>query len=90
MTQSLDHLLARLAAAPADRRLAQLEPTVWARIVASRPDAGQAWGWRAAMAALLLTTGALAGAAASARPHESSPFSIHAPLAPSTLLEGGQ
>jgi hypothetical protein len=92
MTDHLDQLLARLAAAPADRPLDQLEPAVWTRIDGARRQAprGAVWGWRAALAAMMLTTGAFASGVAAAQSEESSPFSIHSSLAPSTLLEGGQ
>lgn len=92
MTDRLDQLLSRLAAAPADHRLDQLEPAVWARIDGARrqPAREGGWGWRATLAALMLTTGAFAGSVAAAQSEESSPFAIHATLAPSTLLEGGQ
>jgi hypothetical protein len=91
MTDHLEQLLTRLGAAPTDRRLDQLEPTVWARIDGARRQAphGAVWGWRAALAAVMLTTGAFASGAA-AQSEENSPFAIHSSLAPSTLLEGGQ
>lgn len=91
MNETLNALLARLRAAPPDRRLDQMEPAVWARIEGARaaaPIAG-AWGWRAALAALMLSMGAYVSAAATAPAPDSSPFSVHAALAPSTLLEGG-
>lgn len=92
MTDHLGQLLTRLGAAPTDRRLDQLEPTVWARIDGARRQAphGAVWGWRAALAAVMLTTGAFASGVAAAQSEESSPFAIHSSLAPSTLLEGGQ
>ncbi|MBL8550957.1 MAG: hypothetical protein JNJ73_13305 [Hyphomonadaceae bacterium] len=90
MTDHLGQLLTRLGAATTDRRLDQLEPTVWARIDGARPPHGAVWGWRAALAAVMLTTGAFASGVAAAQSEESSPFAIHSSLAPSTLLEGGQ
>ena len=92
MNTDLDTLLNRLRNASPDRRLDQLEPGVWARIDAVRREAprGGVWGWRAAMAAIMLSAGAMAGGVASARPQESSPFAIHSSLAPSTLLEEGR
>jgi hypothetical protein len=93
MTDRLDQLLSALNAAPTDRPLDQLEPAVWARIDEARretPRVGGAWAWRAALAALMLTTGALASGVAAAQSEDSSPFAIHAALAPSTLLEGGR
>lgn len=90
MNTDLDTLLTRLRDAEPDRQLGQLEPGVWARIDAVRLEAPRSgvWGWRAAMAAVMLSAGAMAGGVASAKPQESSPFSIHSSLAPSTLLEG--
>lgn len=92
MTDHLEQLLTRLGAAPTDRRLDQFEPTVWARIDGARRQTphGAVWGWRAALAAVMLTTGAFASGVAAAQSEESSPFAIHSSLAPSTLLEGGQ
>ena len=89
MNTDIDTLLNRLRNAPPDYRLDQLEPGVWARIDAVRREAPRSgvWGWRAAMAAVMLSAGAMAGGVASARPQESSPFAIHSSLAPSTLLE---
>lgn len=92
MTDRLEQLLYRLRDAPADRRLDQFEPAVWARIDGARRQAprGAVWGWRAALAAVMLTSGAFAGGVAAAQSEESSPFAIHSSLAPSTLLQGGQ
>jgi len=92
MNTDLDKCLDRLRDAPPDRRLDQLEPAVWARINAARRETpqGAVWGWRAALAAIMLSFGALAGGVASAQSQESSPFAIHASLAPSTLLEEGR
>lgn len=91
MNTDLDKFLDRLRDAVNDRQLDQLEPGVWARIDAIRFEApqGGVWGWRAALAAVMLSFGALAGGVAAAQP-ESSPFAIHSSLAPSTLLEGDQ
>ncbi|HWA23729.1 MAG TPA: hypothetical protein VG735_15150 [Caulobacterales bacterium] len=91
MTDRLEDLLLRLREAPTDRPLEQLEPAVWARIDAARREPARldgAWGWRAALAALMLSTGAFASSVAAAQSQENSPFAIHAALAPSTLLEG--
>lgn len=92
MNTDIDPLLTRLRDAPADRRLDQLEPSAWARIDAIRRETprGGVWGWRAAMAAVMLTTGVFASTVASAKSQESSPFEIHSSLAPSTLLEDGR
>jgi hypothetical protein len=91
MNTDLNALLNRLREAPPDHRLDQFEPGVWARIDAVRREAprGGVWGWRAALAAVMLSAGAMAGGVASAK-QESSPFAIHSSLAPSTLLEEGR
>lgn len=92
MKTDLDQYLRRLRAVPLDVRLDQVEPLVWRRIGALRhvSSIGGVWGWRAALAGLMLSVGILADGAASAKPvHEVSPFAIHSMLAPSTLLEGG-
>lgn len=90
MTTDLDRLLDRLRDQPVDHRLDQLEPSVWARINPDRAAGpGGAWGWRAALAAAMLVTGAFISSVAVAKPaQEISPFAIHSSLAPSTLLEG--
>lgn len=92
MNTDLDTILDRLRDAPLDRQLDQLEPGVWAHIDANRRQTPQdgVWGWRAALAAVMLSFGALTGGAASAQSQESSPFAIHSSLAPSTLLEDGR
>lgn len=92
MNIDLDHFLGRLQNAPLDQRLDQIEPGVWARIDAARREAPQSgtWGWRAALAAVMLCFGALAGGVAAAQAQESSPFAIQSSLAPSTLLEGSR
>jgi hypothetical protein len=91
MSFDLDALLEALrrrADAPLDR----LEPRVRARIANRRRTAASvgAWGWRAALVTAAAAAGAFAGIVAAA-PHESelAPFSIHAELAPSTLLRDG-
>ena len=92
MNTDLDHFLGRLRAAALDHRLDLLEPGVWARIDAARRETpqGGVWGWRAALAAVMMSFGALASGVASAQSQESSPFAIHSSLAPSTLLEEGR
>jgi len=90
MTPNLDSLLTALGERPLDPRLETLEPLVWSRIAARsrEPAMASVWAWRAALAALMLSAGALtAGSAANATP-EASPFAIHSALAPSTLLGG--
>ena len=89
MSTDIEQLLTRLRDAPADHRLDQLEPSVWARIDVQRREAprGGVWGWRTAIAAVMLTAGVFSTTVASAKSQESSPFAIHSSLAPSTLLE---
>ncbi len=91
MTDTLEEMLNSLRGRSADRRLDQFEPAVWARIDAARraEPAGGAWGWRAALAALMLTLGVVSAGIAGASPEQASPFAIHASLAPAILLEGG-
>lgn len=91
MKTSLDHDMEQLRNLPIDSRLDQLEPAVWRRVEALRRDSsiGGVWGWRAALAVLMLSTGILADGAATAKSaREVSPFAVHSTLAPSTLLEG--
>ena len=92
MTSDLDALLGAAAKRAPGYRLDQLEAHVWARISALRGSRGDGlWGWRAATLATLLVIGVLSGGAISADAQaELSPFSTHATLAPSTLLEGGR
>lgn len=88
MTGRLDQLLAQLVSATPDRPLDQLEPAVWGRVDGERFGRRDGeWGWRAALTAVMLATGAFAGSVAAAQSGEESPFAIHAALAPSTLLE---
>jgi hypothetical protein len=87
----LDRLLAELAATPADRRLDQLEPAVWARLERRpRPAADRLFvRVRAATVALATLGGALIGGLQAARAPEPQPALLaDAALAPSTLLEG--
>lgn len=68
--------------------LSQLEPRVWAAIAATgAPDVAGLLGVRAALVAAMMIAGVAAGAATSAAPAEASPFALHSPYAPSTLLE---
>ncbi len=84
----IDDFLERLQASPADVRLGQLEPAVWARIEA-RVQAAPVWGVRATAIAALLLIGLFTGAQlAPASATETAPFSAHPRLAPSTLLTG--
>ncbi|WP_374470960.1 hypothetical protein [Phenylobacterium sp.] len=91
----LDHLLLALKDQPADRRLDQLEPRVWAAADES-PDAGRAAGAAfvvrvaAVVGSLFLgvAAGGLGAASAHVRQSEISVFSVGPQLAPSTLLEG--
>lgn len=89
MRTDLDEMLAawRNRRQPAD--LSQLEPRVWAAIAASRAtDGAGLFSLRAAFVAAIMIAGVAAGAASSTAPAEASPFSVHSPYAPSTLLEG--
>lgn len=71
--------------------LSQLEPRVWAMIAATRaPDVAGLLSVRAAFVAMMMIAGVAAGAASSAAPAEASPFAVHSPYAPSTLLEGAR
>ena len=91
MKTNLDHNMERLRNLPIDSRLDQLEPAVWRRVGALRRglSIGGVWGWRAALAVLMLSAGILTDGAATAKSaHEVSPFAVHSTLAPSTLLEG--
>jgi hypothetical protein len=89
MRTDLDNALAawRERRPPAD--LSQLEPRVWAAIAAGRtPDAAGPLSIRAALVAAMMLAGIAAGATSSTAPAEASPFTLHSPFAPSTLLEG--
>jgi hypothetical protein len=91
MQMNLDEALAawRERRPPADLR--QLEPRVWAAIAASRaPDAAGLLSVRAAFVAAMMIAGVAAGASSGAAPAEASPFAVHSPYAPSTLLEGAR
>ncbi|MGY4398430.1 hypothetical protein ACVWZA_003638 [Sphingomonas sp. UYAg733] len=94
MHDDLDRALAGVAAMPLDPRLTGLDAVVLARLAS---DAGDAR--RGARIGAVATFGALAmGIVASttlatptpARASPLAPFGAAAPLAPSTLLEGGQ
>ncbi|MBY0563680.1 MAG: hypothetical protein K2P58_05770 [Hyphomonadaceae bacterium] len=89
MNANLERLLSALRERPLDRGLDQLEPRVWERIEAAGIVVGpsRAWRWQAGLAAAMLTFGAFAGGAATARTESDfSPFAVHAAYAPSTLL----
>lgn len=89
MRTNLDDLLAAWRERRAQVELNQIEPRVWAAIGSGRaPDVAGLLSVRAAFVASIMVAGAAAGAAAGAQPVESSPFSLHPPYAPSTLLEG--
>lgn len=86
MTQ-FNSLFTALRNSAADPRLAQLEPAVWAAIEDARASARAVWGWRAMVAAVMLTFGAVAGGALTqSSAIDLTPFSTSTPLAPSTLL----
>lgn len=87
-TMTLDPMLEALKSRPERERLGQLEAQVWRRIDAKCQRERAEWAWRSAMAALVLSIGAVAGggAVSSARA-DISPFAVHSALAPSSLLE---
>ncbi len=90
MKTELDQYLDHLRAVPLDVQLDQLEPTVWRRIESANrsPYFSGLWGWRAALAVVMLSAGVLADGAVTTKPsQEVSPFALHSSLAPSTLLE---
>lgn len=70
--------------------LGSLEPRVWAAIVGARaPQGVDLLSIRAALVGAIMIAGFAAGVASgAATPAETSPFSVHSPYAPSTLLEG--
>lgn len=89
MRTHLDDLLAAWRERRAPVELSQIEPRVWAAIASARaPDVAGLLSIRAAFVAAMMVAGVAAGAAAGAAPVEASPFSLHPPYAPSTLLEG--
>ncbi len=97
MSERLDDLLGRLAAAPIDRRLDGLEADVGRAIRRRRADARTRTSLapvRIASIGLALAMGITAGgvtaAVAMAQPRPAGAFSGAADLAPSTLLEGRQ
>ncbi len=92
MASELDRLMAEWRERPLSPPLDQLEPLVWARIAATRDGAASGvLGFRAALVAVMMGVGVVAGGAAVATAAEdASPFAIHAALAPSSLLEGGR
>lgn len=89
MTAKLDSLLAALREHPLDPRLETLEPLVWSRIAAHRPETPNIWAWRMTLAAAIMSAGALTAGVAAAKAPQTSPFAIHSAYAPSTLLAGG-
>ncbi len=91
MRTDLDDALAAWRARPLKADLSQLETRVWAAIAATRaPDAAGLLSARTTFVAAMLLAGIAAGAASSAAPAETSPFALHSPDAPSTLLEGNR
>lgn len=93
MRNDLDELAAQLQKRPSDRSLDGLEGRVWSDIVARQREASPAaiWGWRSAVAALLLAIGVIAeGATAAQASSEHALFSSRTALAPSTLLGEGR
>lgn len=88
----LDKLLHAWSERSLDVDLGQVEPKVWARIdTPDRLSLAGMLGFRAALVASVMALGVVAGgvATATAEP-EASPFAVHAPYTPSTLLEGGK
>ena len=93
MADRLDNLLTGLKTEPTDRRLDQLEPTVWARLDrAGETRSGAIFAFRTAAVVgslfLGVATGGLAAGSVRAQADEISVFSLGPQLAPSTLLEG--
>lgn len=89
MFDRLDENLARLAAAPVDRRLDDLEPSVWARVHRRATVQAAPWPWAVAGTAAALVIGVAVGGGAVARPSaDRLGFSAGVALAPSTLLDG--
>lgn len=91
MQMNLDDALSTWRERPAPADLSQLEPRVWAAIAAAgAPNAAGLLSVRAAFVAAMMIAGVAAGAASSAAQAEAeaSPFAVHSPYAPSTLLEG--
>lgn len=89
MRTKLDDLLAAWRARGTPVGLNQLEPRVWAAIAAkTKPDVTGIVSIRVAFIATIMVAGVAIGAISStAAPAEASPFSLHSPYAPSTLLE---
>jgi hypothetical protein len=91
MQTNLDDVLSAWRERRPQADLSQLEPRVWAAIAATRaPDVAGLLSVRAAFVAVMMIAGVAAGAASSAAPAEASPFGVHSPYAPSTLLEGAR
>ena len=97
MSDRLDDLINRLAAAPIDRSLAALEADIGRRIARRRREARATMllaPVRVASVGLALAMGVAAGgltaAAALAEPRSPGAFSGATDLAPSTLLEGAR
>ena len=94
MQDDLDRALARLAAAPAHARLADLDSAELIRLAGDAGDARRGVGIGAASALGALVMGIAASATftapASARAAALAPFAASAPFAPSTLLEDGR
>jgi hypothetical protein len=89
MQTKIDDMLAAWRERPPQTDLSQLEPRVWAAISGARsPQVAGLLSIRAAFVAAIIIGGVAAGAAAGDPRTEASPFSVHSPYAPSTLLEG--
>jgi hypothetical protein len=93
MTTDIDNALAVLRDAPADRRLDQLEPAVWARIERRRTESAPAGSFRLQLAvaagALVIGIGFAHLTVRPKPPSEAVLLSEEAALAPSIRLAGG-
>jgi len=86
MADKLDMALAGLRASPMDRRLDDLSVHVWKKLDAQAEPAQSLWRWRTIALAAVMLCGAAVSAVAARTVHDTSPFSVRAALAPSTLL----
>ena len=97
MSDRLDRLLAKLAAAPTDQPLALLEAHIGRGVNQYRCDSRAASALtpvRIASVALALamgvTFGGVTASTAITAPQQPNAFAVEADLAPSTLLDGGR
>lgn len=96
MRDDMDQLIGRLASMGPERSLDGFEHAVLSGVARRRDEVRTTRALapiRAASVGVALaigvTTGGMAAATSLSQPHQLSPFSIAAHLAPSTLLEGG-